>query len=440
MRAWALATLALGLGSAPGVHATELWSSEGEGEWRLDFSGSLRELLIVSQGTDLDDFSAAASGCAPVSFPDCPAFLLVGDRTVVQSLARLRMRLDVQAGEAVTGVVVYDHEAVLGHLNTLENALGAEFASDSLLRAEGIIASGRHAAWRHLLYRGYLTAEVGSVRASVGRQRIAWGEGRLWNPIDRLNAIGPLAIQPDQVPGVDAIDLRWHWSGFDYLQAIYAPARDSDDARYVGRIHGVLLDTDLSVLGGWIEGAPTAGIDGSRNLGEAAVRFEVVWIDPRRDVVRFDEPGPAPPDDFWQVVVSLDTNLDIGAGLYLLAEHLYNGGALGFGSGAAGPLLPLFQPPGVPASRDRFGTSQVVSGAAHQTGAQIGYDLTPELRGSFLTLLDWSGGSAVLFPSLVWSGSVSFELALGVQVGVGPRRSEYGDRGALGYLQLEWFF
>ncbi|MEE2665933.1 MAG: hypothetical protein VX681_17610 [Myxococcota bacterium] len=422
---------------APASQARELWSAGG---WQLDFSGSLRQLLKVGQGTDLDAFSSAAAGCAGPEFPNCPAFLEVGEQTVVQSLTRLRARLDLQAGERVTAVLVYDQNIAAGHLATLENGLLASFARESFWGAESVIASGRHAAWSQVLYRGYLTAELGPLRAVLGRQRIAWGEGRLWNPIDRLNAIGPLAIEPDQSPGVDAIDLRWNFSGFDYLELVYAPARDPDDASYAARWHGVLWDTDWSMLGGWFEQAPTVGFDGSRNLGNAAVRFEAVWTDPGREVLEFGSPAPREPDDFWQVVVSLDTNLDVGSGLYLLVEQLYNGGALGFGSGLAGPLLPLFQPPGVPASRDRFGTSRVVTGARNLTGVELGYDLTPELRGDLLSLVDWSGRSLMLFPSLVWSPSGSVELSLGVQVGVGPTRSEYGDRGAFGYLLGEWFF
>lgn len=436
-RVVAVALLALTV--APAAAARELWSNE-PGSWRLDFSGSLRELFTVGQLTRLDDFSAAAAGCAGPGFPDCPAFDEVGEFTALQSLTRLRTRFDLQAGESLAAVLVYDHEVVAGDLATLEGALGASFARESLWGAEGTIASGPHAVWSHSLYRGYVEAQLGSLQATLGRQRIAWGEGRLWNPIDRLNAVGPLAIEADQSRGVDAVDLRWNFTGFDYLELVWAPARDPDDSRYVARYHGVFLDTDWSLLGGLIEEAPTVGFDLSRNVADAAVRVEAVWADPEREVNRFGSSTPVVPDDFWQVVVSLDTNLDVGTGLYLLVEHLYNGGALGFGSGLAGPLLPLFQPPGVPASRDVFGTSHVVSGARHQSGAQIGYDLTPELRSDLLVIVDWSGGSAVLFPALGWSPSGSLEISLGVQVGFGPRRSEYGERGTLGYLLAEWFF
>ena len=438
MRLAAWVSAALVLGATGPASARELWSHEGG--WQLDLSGSVREVFTAGDGTDLDAFEAASTGCAGPSFPDCPAFELVGEDAIVQSLTRLRTRLDLQAGSAVTAVLVYDHVLRAGHLQTLENALALSFVQETFWGAEGVIADGEHAIWSHALYRGYVTAEVGPVRTVVGRQRIAWGEGRLWNPIDRLNAIGPLQIEADLTIGVDAIDVRWNFSGFDYLELVWAPARDPDDSRYAARWHGTVYDTDLSVMGGLFEEAPTVGFDGSRNIGDAALRFEAVWTDPEREVREFGDPAPSEVDDFWQVVVSIDNNFDVGTGIYVLIEHLYNGNALGFGEGLAGPLLPLFQPPGVPQSRDRFGTSQVVSGAEHQTGFQVGYDLTPEIRGDMTTIVDWSGGSAVLFPLVTWSGSGSFEVSVGAQFGVGPKESEYGERGSVGYLIAEWFF
>lgn len=439
MRRGTAAALGLLLVVASPAASRELWSSEETG-WRLDFSGSARELFTVSQQTSLGPFTAAAAGCLGPTFPDCPAFSQVGDLTAVQSRTRLRMRLDLQAGESASAVLVYDQLTAAGNLRTLDAALGASFARESFWGAEQLAVNDKHVAWAQRLYRGYVTLERGPLYVRVGRQRIAWGEGRLWNPIDRLNAIGPLAIEPEESPGVDAIDVRWNFTGFNSLQLVYAPARDPDYARYAARWHGVSFDTDWSVLVGLFEQAPTVGFDLSRNVGDAAVRLEAVWADPEHEVFRFGDPGPIDPDSFWQVVVSLDANLPIGTGLYVLVEYLYNGAALGFGEGLAGPLLPLFQPPGVPASSDVFETSRVASGAKHLSGVQFGYDLTPELRADTVLLVDWVGGSAVVFPTLSWFPSGSLEFSLGVQVGMGPRRSEYGERGTLGYLRAEWFF
>jgi hypothetical protein len=313
--------------------------------------------------------------------------------------------------------------------------------------------------WRHLLYRGFLHYEGRRVDVIVGRQRVAWGVGRLWNPIDRFNAIPPLALEPDQSAGIDAALLRWSFNGFDFLEAVYAPGTSRDEMRAALRLHGVLWNADLSLMGGIFERAPTAGFDLARNLGDAAIRVEAVYTDPERDVWRIGDPAPTEPSPFWQVVLSLDTNLDLGSGLYVLVEHLYNGNALGFGRGRAGPLLGLFEatatppaelPPGVApllsppfvtsASTALFGGSRVVSFARHQTGLWLGYDLTPELRLDALAICDWNGPSAVFFPALRYTPTGWIELTLGLQSGVGPRRSEYGQQGEVVYLLGEYFF
>ena len=74
-------------------------------------------------------------------------------------------------------------------------------------------------------------------------------------------------------------------------------------------------------------------------VGDAAIYLEAVWADPKVDVFRIGDPSPGPPDDFWQVVAGVHQMFDVGTGLYVLVEHLYNGNALGFGEGKAGTYL-----------------------------------------------------------------------------------------------------
>ena len=76
------------------------------------------------------------------------------------------------------------------------------------------------------------------------------------------------------------------------------------------------------------------------------------------------------------------------SGLYVLAEYLYNGNALGFGRGRAGGALGFFQESNVPVPRsiapghaDLLGHSRVVSAGEHLTGMQLGYDLLADLWG-----------------------------------------------------------
>jgi hypothetical protein len=450
MRRAALALLAL-LAAAPGA-AREVWRS---GDRVLELSGSLREVLTTTDGTSEDAFAAAAASdpvCVDVAqFANCSAFDVVGDTDVWTSLTRARVALDARAGPRWSASLAYDHEWRAGTLDTFEGSF--ERDANALLDLEdeielfGLDPHGDHFRWSHRLYRGWVRYEGAHLHVTAGRQRLAWGTGRLWNPIDRLSAVGPLAIEDDEFAGIDAIEVRWMWSGFDYVQLVAAPGDHASESRYALRLHGVLRDTDVSLVAGTFEQALAVGADFAGNLGDAAWRLEAVWTDPTRDVWLLEDPAPSELPQFWQIVLSIDTTLDIGPGLYVLAEHLYDGNALGFGRDLAGPLLPLFgasgdlsNPVPAPHGRERYAGSRVISLAEHTTGVQLGADVTAALRLDLLVLYDWNGRSAAFAPTVSYSGWNALELRIGAQVFAGPRLSQFGDRQATGFAVVEWFF
>jgi hypothetical protein len=461
--AWlGVAVLAVGLPES--ADAKQLWR---RGDASLAVSGSVRDVFVVTQGTDADRFAERAARTLPdgvcveaARFADCPAFDVVGRRDVWQSLLRIRTRVDVRAHRRVSAVLTWDHELRAGILDTFEGELGRGLTTEPLFDLGGDVdlfglrEQGRRMRWRHVLYRGFLRVETQRVELVIGRQRIPWGVGRLWNPIDRFNAIPPLAIEGDQSPGVDAIDLKLRASGFSYLELAWAPADGSDDL-LAARWHGVLRDADYSIVAGFFEEAWTFGGDLATNLGGAAARLELVYADPSREFWPLGRAGPIAVDAYFQAVASLDYNLDVGSGLYLLVEHFYNGNATGFGRGNAGGLEAFFEgtpqprpgtPPGpagpfvAPASRDRFAANRVVTAAKHQTGFQAGYDVNAVVRADFLALYDWNGTSAAFFPSLTATPWDSLELTLGAQLFVGSKRSQYGEAERLFFLVAEWFF
>ncbi|MFP6624251.1 MAG: hypothetical protein VCC20_12295 [Myxococcota bacterium] len=455
MRRVGFAALLLALAAGPSS-ATELWS---HGDARVAFTGSVRELVTIGSQTDEDDFLLAGGGdvaCVRATeFADCPAFDTIGEKSAWQNLTRLRARLDVDFTSYLRAVVVYDNEVSAGILDTFEGALGRSIATGDLVDAEATLVDKDRVAWRHLLYRGFVQLETERLDVSIGRQRIAWGVGRLWNPIDRFNAIPPLATQAGQSRGVESIDAKWSFDGFNFLEGVYAPGSNRDRARYALRLHGVAFDSDVSLMGGVFEKAPTVGLDFARNLRDAAVRLEFVYTHPHQKVWKLDWSRPKRLDDFVQVVVSADYTFDVADGIYVLIEHLYNGNALGFGRGRAGTLLPFFEasdtppdpdvalipgPYAVPGSSALFGSSRVVTSAENQTGFMLGGNITPELRLDLLTIYDWTGESAAFFPSLKYSPLAALELTLGVQTFVGPRLSQFGDAATFVYVLADVFF
>ena len=263
----------------------------------------------------------------------------------------------------------------------------------------------------------------------------------------RISAVGPLAIEGDEFAGIDAIDARWSFNGSNYVQAVAAPNDRARDGRYALRVHGVAFDTDFSLLAGSFQRALAIGGDLSGNLGGAAWRVEAIWTNPTRDVWFIDEPAARELPRFWQAVLSVDGTLDIGPGIYLLAEHLYDGNALGFGHGLAGPLLPLFgatgdalMPEPAPHGGERYAGTRVVSLAKHTTGVQASADVTAALRADLLVLYDWNGASAAFAPGVSYTGWNAIELRFGAQLFAGGARSQFGSQPAIAFAILEWFY
>ena len=446
LRAPALAALVACASAAPAA-SVELWR---DGDASIEWSGSVREIVTATRAVDARPFSEALADptcAAPEGFARCPAFSIDG-RDAVQSLTRARIQLDGNFGDAWRARVTYDHELRVGFLRRVGDAFAGPMDSflgaEGEIRAFGLRRARDHRRWSHRLYRGWVRYEGEQIQFTVGRQRIPWGVGRLWNPIDRFNAIPPLAIEASESPGIDALEARWNLSGFSYLQAVYAPGTRSRDTRAALRYSGVVRDVDVSAMVGVFEEARTAGVDASANLGEGAWRLEAVWTDPERDRFAVFASAPREPRPFWQVVLSYDRNFDVGNGIYLLVEHLYDGNAFGFGSERAGTLLPFFGREAggaiAPAESDAFAGSGVVGLARHTSGVQLGTDLVTSLRGDLLWLHDWNGGSDAWFASLSFGGFNAIELQLGVQWFRGPDRSAFGSQEALLFLVAEWFF
>lgn len=464
--------MAAALCSAVGAPAAarELWR---EGARSLELSGSLRELAVATRTTDAARFfqraGAAGDACAlAAQFANCPALDPRGERDGWRSLTRLRLDARLHLGARSSAQLSYDHEFEAGVLDSLLRAPGA-LPQTTLGLERNIFALGLRRSdaarrnWRHRIYRGSFRYAGRRLEVKLGRQRITWGVGRLWNPVDRFNAIEPLALESDQSPGVDALSLRWNFSGFHQLQAVHAPGPRSDEARSALRYAGLLGDVDVALSAGRFSGALGLGVELAGNWGESAWRLEAAWTDPRRAAWPIGAPAAAPPAHFFQIALGLDRQFDLGSGLYVMVEHLYDGNALGFGAGRAGRLLPFFEtstaPPAwaaapapgapatgaqplfaAPASAARFAGSRVVSLSRHATGLQIGYDLAAALRGELLLIHDWQGRSAVLAPALHFTGLNAASFSLGAQFFFGGAASQFGGRPVLAYALAEFFF
>jgi hypothetical protein len=386
------------------------------GDWKIDFSPQLREVLQRSRTVRMDDALEVDSDGLPPTSPSL--------------LSRTRLRLDVQAryGERWSGQLAYDEELFAGSgQKSVQFQLAEQSRPEPWLRMDNTISDGGSMTWRNRLYRGWVRYATHDLELAVGRQRIALGRAQLWNPSDLFNPIPPLAIEGDERIGVDSVVARARVHGELWGTLIVAPQSRDDEYRSALRVEVSQRSLDAALMLARVNTDTVYGGDFATNLGDAALRGEAVWF--------LHEHG----GHDTQLVGSLDYTFGIGTGLYALVEHFYNTvnvsrqefAALTRASLEQGRLPEL---PNVPAA-------QLITTSRNQTGAMLGYDLTPLLRLNVVWLHDWEGPSEAFFPTLTWSATSALDLQIGVQLfGGRDGEGDYGGQDPVFFFRGDLFF
>lgn len=334
-------------------------------------------------------------------------------QSITTDLNRLRLRLEGAEGP-FSWEVAYDNEMLWGGLvrDPLFRALSA-LPDPTYADLTATIHSSGSLDWQHTLYRGWLQFERGSIQVTAGRQRIAWGSGRIWNPTDRFNPVDPTALEPEQKTGVDAGIAAWRYSKSGVIQAVVAPGRVAHGVsrKWVLRWQDTFGETDVSLLGGRIGDEDIFGLDITGNVGDGGARLELM------------QAWPAQSKSYLQLSAGYDytlTNQWFPAGLYLAAEYFYNG---------APGIVPLGQ------SVDRLQTLK-----RSLFGVMAGYDLTPLWRLDLLLLADTGDPSVFFLPQLVWSAAENIDISLFAQLPGGAQSGEFARFENLLALRMDWYF
>lgn len=338
------------------------------------------------------------------------AFPQVEDYTL--DLNRLRLELRGRPAEWFGYEVQYDNEALLGnYLDTAQFAQIKTAKPATYWDLEDAYLDRGAVAARHRLYRGFVSFDTAAADLRLGRQRIAWGSGRLWNPTDLLNPYNPALLEREERPGVDAALLEANLGALSRLSVVYAPpvapARASTALHFRSNFSG----TDVALLAGEFHGDRVAGLDLIGRFGDAGVYAEMARTRP--------EGG----DGYARAVAGAEyafaNTLTVGAELY------YNG------RGAT--------------DRARYDFTRLFAGdiqnvARHYVGARLKYEFTPLLRTENYLIINRDDGSRFFAPGLVYSLTQNWDWAVGAQFFSGAAGSEYGRFHDVYYTYLQWFF
>ncbi|OIO06822.1 MAG: hypothetical protein AUJ52_11470 [Elusimicrobia bacterium CG1_02_63_36] len=339
-----------------------------------------------------------------------------------KNTTRARVELEASQGP-VRARVDYDHELFTGsYLRSLEYRKFGLAEPPGHFDLEQNISSGTDGLYRHRLYRGWIEARGAGMRLRFGRQRIAWGTGKLWNPVDVLNPYQPTSLEREERRGVDSLHASRALGALGQIEAAYTLADRWKESDFLARVRGNFDKTDLSLIGGhvaastgsWMAGgAWSSDLEGGNFHGEWSIVDLKIADMFFRGMAGYEYTFSA--DPFWAPLKDV----------WVVAEYLYNGKGRG------------------DFSRYDFAqlaTGREVSVARHYLGTGITKEFHPLVKGELYALFNADDGSQFFAPSVSYNPVGELHLSAGWQRFGGGRNSEFGRRGNIGFVQGQWFW
>jgi hypothetical protein len=345
--------------------------------------------------------------------------LLVSSETVSPAgqrytldLNRLRLELKGELAERIALDLQYDNEVLLGNYRrTGQFAIEKDRRPDQYWDLDGNYAEAGSWYGRQRLYRANVTLSSGDTDLRLGRQRIAWGTGRFWSPLDLLNPINPIALEREERLGVDAALAEHKLGPLSRISAVYAPRHESGESSAALSWHGNVEGIDYSLIGGRFRRERVAGADVATQWGGIGLRAELTHN--RR------ETGP----DYQRAVLAADYAFPNT--LTLSGELYYNGA--GAADRAAYDFASLF-------------AGRIQNVGRRYFGGYLGYELTPLVKWTNYLVVNLADRSRFFSPGLSLSLQANLDLTLGVQLFSGSAGSEYSRLEDVYYAQLQGFF
>lgn len=363
--------------------------------------------------------NAGQDACAPFSLSGYYKNLLQNSVTSFPAqkaytldLNRLHLELKGQLNPALALELQYDNELLLGsYLRTSQFELQKDVRPAQYWRAESVYAESPDVYGRHRLYRAFATLALGDTDLRIGRQRIAWGSGRFWSPLDILNPTSPIQLEREERPGVDAVLVEYILGEVSRLSAVYAPQRASADGSAAVYWHGNRTGVDFSVVAGKFRGDRLIGADIATQVGSAGIRGELTYT------------LPAGAKNYRRALIGAD--YAFANTLTVSAELYYNG------AGASDPRVYDFA---------ALMTGRIQNVGQRYLGVFASYEITPLLKSNNYLVVNLHDGSRYLAPSLTYSVRTNIDWTIGLQSFSGNTTSEYGRVNNVYYTQLQWFF
>ncbi|MCU0454107.1 MAG: hypothetical protein MUE68_10655 [Bacteroidetes bacterium] len=336
------------------------------------------------------------------------AGLLGAEEQSFAELTRLRLRPSVELSPST--FVRLEYELSASYFSSTGALLAPSASRGQVADLTWDLHSSGRWTFLHGIDRFFLKTMAGSIDLTLGRQRIAWGAGRIWNPTDLFNPLNPASFSKIEKDGVDAATATVRLGDLSDLTAVWNPqrnARSSGGIRARTNWEGI----DGAVMVGRFEDRWVVGGDITGDILDAGVRAEGVYV------------MPAVGSAFPRIIVGVDNQFS--GRWYGMAEFLFNGE--GFDEASRYEL-------------GRLMTGQILQVARRYVIFQSSYLIHPLVTAQASLLRNLDDGSGFAGGTVSISLTDEASLALGGQYTFGRERSEYWYYPRSTYLRADLFF
>jgi len=238
---------------------------------RFKFKGQVKNLFTFHETDNYIDWNPLA--------PD--------HRNLVADLTRVRLSPEFNYRDIVNIRVDYDNELIASNYGNSMYFKGYWRPSqyNDFLHLAWEPYRGSEVYYRTKIHRAYVKVSVDYFTATIGRQQIRFGSGKLWNPLDILNPISPTFIEGgDDQKGTDAIKLDFFPDDKTEISFVYDLKKSNNkighfnmkDCNYILRAKTSIKDTDIAILGGYVSRRGVAGFDFAAILFDGMLRGSVM--------------------------------------------------------------------------------------------------------------------------------------------------------------------
>jgi len=262
--------------------------------------------------------------------------------------------------------------------------------------------------YRIKIHRAYVKLSVDKFTATVGRQQIRFGSGKLWNPLDILNPVSPTFIEGgDEQKGTDAVRFDIYPEDRTEITTVVDFKKSSNeiehfnmqDCNYILRIKTSVKDADIAVLGGYVSRRGVAGVDFAAILFDGMLRGSVMACKPEKEPI------------FFQANAGYEYTFK--AGVFILGEYFFNQKALNYNDDlkAAVYTQQLYK---MKQNAYLQLANQFLTVNQHYLALALGYDFHPLVRGELFTIGDIQGRGIFWGPTLRVNAYENLDFTVGM--------------------------